>query len=226
VSRSGAEVVRSTADLTGITAVVTDDTSAAEVDALTRSTDLAAFVVLCRFGADEPAAALARRRRADGLAGSSVAFGPWTAADPALRFAVAAIGHAPAAGHLVVADFDWSVTEGPLFESVAPRPATRSWLRQVADAPAERQEELVLDLLLAQAAAVLGHDSPGLVETEISLLEVGFSSFTALELSNRLKTVAGVRLPPVAIYDHPTPRELARYLKAELSATGWAEPAA
>ncbi|MFE9750950.1 type I polyketide synthase [Saccharothrix saharensis] len=226
VTRSGAQVVRTTADLAGVTAVVTDDASAAEVDAVTRSADLDAFVVLCRFGADEPAAALARRRHAEGFTASSVAFGPWTAADAALRFAVAAIAHAPAGGHLVVADLDWSVVDGPLFESVAPGTPTRSWLRQVAEAPAERQEELVLDLLLTQAAAVLGHDSPDLVETEISLLEVGFSSFTALELSNRLKTVAGVRLPPVAIYDHPTPRELARYLRSELSATGWAEPAA
>ncbi|HWE88010.1 MAG TPA: acyl carrier protein, partial [Pseudonocardiaceae bacterium] len=56
---------------------------------------------------------------------------------------------------------------------------------------------------------------------ELSLLEVGFSSFTALELSNRLKSEVGVELPPVAIYDHPTPVALAHYLHTELAASGW-----
>ncbi|WP_428829936.1 type I polyketide synthase [Saccharothrix syringae] len=221
VARSGAEVVRGTDDPSSVTAVVVDDESAEALDAATRGLDLAAFVVVTRFGADGPAAALARHRRALGLPGASVAFGPWPASATALRFAVAALAQAPAAGHLVVADFDWSTTTGPLFEGVAPPAPTRSWLRRVADAPAEEQEELVLDLLRTQAAVVLGHDSPELVGSEASLLEVGFSSFTALELSNRLKTVAGVLLPPVAIYEHPTPRALARYLRAELSAADW-----
>ena len=98
-------------------------------------------------------------------------------------------------------------------------PDQASWLQRVADAPEAEQEQLLLDLLRTHAAAVLGHGSPELIEVEHSLLELGFSSFTALELSNRLKTEAGLLLPPVAIYGHPTPIALARYLRTELTST-------
>jgi acyl transferase domain-containing protein len=95
--------------------------------------------------------------------------------------------------------------------------ADSAWLREMIAAPAAEQEELLVDLLRTHVAAVLGQASPERIEGEHSLLELGFSSFTALELSTRLKNEAGVHLPPIAIYDHPTPVALARYLRAELT---------
>jgi polyketide synthase 8 len=95
------------------------------------------------------------------------------------------------------------------------------WLRRAADATGAEQEDLVLDLVRQHAAAVLGHETAEEVEADLSLLEAGFSSFTALELSNRLRTEAGVLLPPSAVFDHPTPAALAGFLRAELDAGGW-----
>ncbi|REH39151.1 pimaricinolide synthase PimS1 [Kutzneria buriramensis] len=111
---------------------------------------------------------------------------------------------------------DWRATNR-VEVPVPPEPADSSWLRKVVAAPAAEQETLLLDLLCRHVAAVLGA-SPKRIDGEHSLIDLGFSSFTALELSNRLKTEAGVDLPPIAIYDHPTPAALARYLRAELTA--------
>ncbi|MEU4746465.1 acyltransferase domain-containing protein, partial [Actinosynnema sp. NPDC023658] len=90
-------------------------------------------------------------------------------------------------------------------------------LRRLAGVPADEQEALLLDLLCAHAATALGHDAPETINPGDSLLELGFTSFTALELSNRLKEATGVLLAPVAVFDHPTPAALARHLRTELT---------
>jgi acyl transferase domain-containing protein len=90
--------------------------------------------------------------------------------------------------------------------------ADGTWLSELSGTPRAERERLVLDLVLAHAATVLGHDCATLIDKDSSLPEIGFSSFTALELSNRLKEETGMILPPAAIYDHPTPAALARYL--------------
>ncbi|MDI5974952.1 beta-ketoacyl synthase N-terminal-like domain-containing protein [Amycolatopsis magusensis] len=66
------------------------------------------------------------------------------------------------------------------------------------------REQLVTELVRFHAADVLGHASAEAIGVEDSLLDHGFSSFTALELSNRLQAASGVQIPPVAIYDQPT----------------------
>ncbi|MFD2494901.1 type I polyketide synthase [Amycolatopsis jiangsuensis] len=75
----------------------------------------------------------------------------------------------------------------------------------------------VLDLLRATIAAVLGHDSPDEVPPEADLLDLGFASLTAVELSNRLTAATGLELAPTLVFDHPTPIELMRHLRAELA---------
>jgi acyl transferase domain-containing protein len=95
-----------------------------------------------------------------------------------------------------------------------------SRLGALAGEPSARQQRILLDLVLNHVAEVLGHSSADLIEEDSSLLEIGFSSFTALELSNRLKEETGMILPPAAIYDHPTPSALADYLRDELAGEG------
>lgn len=75
----------------------------------------------------------------------------------------------------------------------------------------ERQD-VVLEVLCAEVAAVLGHAPSEAVPQQRSFIELGFTSLAALELRNRLNAVTGLRLPATIVFDYPTPIELARYL--------------
>ncbi|MGW1642903.1 type I polyketide synthase [Streptomyces lavendulae] len=88
----------------------------------------------------------------------------------------------------------------------------------LAGASAEEQERVLLDLVRLHAAAVLGHDAPDAIDPEVPFLRLGFSSFTGLDLRNRLCLATGLLLEPVVVFDHPSPVSLARYLRTVLGA--------
>ncbi|MEK8173835.1 acyl carrier protein [Streptomyces sp. M19] len=56
--------------------------------------------------------------------------------------------------------------------------------------------------------------------------DMGFSSFTALQLRNELSAVTGLDLPVTAVFDHPTPEDLSRLLSGELAGEYAQVPAA
>ncbi|WDM16620.1 acyltransferase domain-containing protein [Streptomyces lavenduligriseus] len=188
--------------------------------------------------------ALAAGRRARGLPALSLLVAPWDesvtagAGGPGVTGAApeditALLARAPhLGGHTqMVADFDWErlvprlaggrpgglllgVPEARQALDATPH-AEGPKLRGLADVPVSERFDFLLDLIRRQLAAVLGHAEPDAIADDSDFIALGLSSFTALELSTRLRTV-GIEVSTADVYDHPSPAALARHLHARL----------
>nr|WP_206791056.1 type I polyketide synthase [Amycolatopsis sp. MtRt-6] len=246
------------------------------LDALTRDSDLDAFVVFSSAaalmgsaGQGNYAAAnafldgLMAGRRAAGLPGVSLAWGLWEQADgltahlsatdqarmsrggvlamtPAEALDSFDIGLAAEQALLVPIKLDLKTLRGGgdvphLLRGLvrASRRVTRTaaasggggLVQKLAGRPAEEQEGVLLGIVQAEAAAVLGFNAPELAQGTRGFSDLGFDSLTAVELRNRLSAATGVKLPATLVFDYPTPVALARHLREELGETVAGAPA-
>src|SRR5262249_35348297 len=92
-----------------------------------------------------------------------------------------------------------------------------SLIRRLVAASQSEQARIVTILVRTEAAAVLGQPAPELIDIERGVLEPGFDSLTVVELRNRLTAATGVPLPTTIIFDHPSPANLASWLRRELT---------
>ncbi|MGH3810749.1 MAG: type I polyketide synthase, partial [Pseudonocardiaceae bacterium] len=188
--------------------------------------------------------AMMERRRAHGLAGTSVAWGPWagegmaarvgfegwnrdgvTAMDPERAIKVLQRVLARDATTAIVADIDWerfvpaftATRPSPLLEELAPAPSA-----EATGGLPERLRVLrpadavlaVLDLVRQHSSEVLGQTA--LLGADETFTDVGFTSLAAIQLRNRLNTVTGLTLSAAITYDYPTPRALADHITTSL----------
>ncbi|MGQ4335671.1 beta-ketoacyl reductase, partial [Streptomyces hayashii] len=240
---------------------------------LTADQDLSAFILFSSasalFGgagqANYAAAnayldALAQWRARQGLAATSLAWGPWAQANGMTRDLTEAdlrrmaeggvLPIEPAAG-LGAFDAAWAAPEpcpvavrldlaalrrGPVVPELlsglvrqgkgtrralahqgAPAGASPGGLAaRLAGRSGREREQLLLDVVRGQVAAVLGHGSPAAVDVEQPFKDLGFDSLTSVELRNRLTAVTGLKLPATLVFDHPTVRALAVFCGGEL----------
>ncbi|RKN03193.1 type I polyketide synthase, partial [Streptomyces radicis] len=88
-----------------------------------------------------------------------------------------------------------------------PVPAT-----PVEPIPARAAAVDLLERVRAEAAAVLGHASVDAVGAGKTFRDLGFDSFMAVELRDRLADATDHPLPSTVLFDHPTPAALADHL--------------
>ncbi|MET9755906.1 type I polyketide synthase [Streptomyces syringium] len=100
--------------------------------------------------------------------------------------------------------------------SSAARASRKDLAQQLAGLGEEERLRFLVDLVRAEAAVVLAHPSPEAIAAEREFRRLGFDSLTAIELRNRLSTTTGIALSATLVFDYPTPRRLAEYLRDEL----------
>ncbi|GAA2247545.1 hypothetical protein GCM10010232_38480 [Streptomyces amakusaensis] len=136
---------------------------------------------------------------------------------------------------LVVADIDWDVF-GPAFTASRPSPLIAALLDErtpdtadgqspgepsallarLSAAPARQRQQILLDLVRTEAAAVLRYRDGQVVEATQAFKDLGFDSLTAVELRDRLSRTTGLRLPVSLVFNHRNPTGVAAHLGSEL----------
>ncbi|QCX82580.1 Erythronolide synthase, modules 3 and 4 (plasmid) [Streptomyces sp. YIM 121038] len=94
----------------------------------------------------------------------------------------------------------------------APRPAPTDQRITLESLPAPERQLVLLELVRTEVASVLEYSGPSDVEEDRCFDDLGLDSLTAVELTERLSSATSLPLTSGLVYDHPTPRAVARFL--------------
>nr|WGC84431.1 RsnA [Streptomyces sp.] len=151
----------------------------------------------------------------------------------ALQLDTAAL-HAPGLADSVPAPLRGLIDTAPVPATDTGSELSERLRLELATSGAADRTRALLRLVRTEVAAVLGaldadpaHEAdtdPDGIDVERAFKELGFTSLSAVRLRDRLTAATGLRLPPTLAFDHPTPRELARFLGAELFGPDSAAP--
>ncbi|GIG59287.1 polyketide synthase [Longispora fulva] len=89
--------------------------------------------------------------------------------------------------------------------------------RSLAGLSESEQEKSLLALVRARVALILGYSSGEDIAPDAAFQSAGMDSLGGVELRNRLSAAAGFAMPATLVFDYPTPRELARFLRERLT---------
>nr|WP_324187906.1 SDR family NAD(P)-dependent oxidoreductase [Streptomyces eurocidicus] len=98
----------------------------------------------------------------------------------------------------------------------APAGDVRAFYERVADLSEGERLDILCEILIRETAAVLGLDDLDEIDEDADLLNMGFTSLTAVELRNRLERITGLELPATLVYDHRTIYDVCEFLLEEL----------
>jgi acyl transferase domain-containing protein/acyl carrier protein len=178
--------------------------------------------------------ALAHFRRARGLAGLSLNWGPWAEAgmaarlhsrlqahgerllDPAVGVRLFTEARARGVAQLGVMHIDWAqyaaAYPAPEFLEPLVGSKSRSALRQrLQEAPADRRAELLEEFVSSEVARVLGL-APGTFPRTQGFAALGMDSLGSIELRTHLEQALECRLPATLAFDYPTVEALVAHL--------------
>jgi acyl transferase domain-containing protein/NADPH:quinone reductase-like Zn-dependent oxidoreductase/acyl carrier protein len=82
---------------------------------------------------------------------------------------------------------------------------------------AEQQHSVIVDMLTAPIAMVLGYSSPADVTPDREFHEMGIDSLSSIELGAHLRAITGLKLTNSVIFEYPTVSLLARHVLAQLA---------
>lgn len=89
--------------------------------------------------------------------------------------------------------------------------------QHIASLPEAERYPYLLTLIVRHAGIVLNHPNVSEITDDAEFRALGFDSLTAVEMSSRLGTATGLRLPATAIFDQATPGALANHLVEQLN---------
>ncbi|WP_338492375.1 SDR family NAD(P)-dependent oxidoreductase [Streptomyces sp. SJL17-4] len=101
--------------------------------------------------------------------------------------------------------------------ATAAAPTTATLRDRLAALGQAEREEMLLDLVRVQTAAVLGRSSASGIPADRSFKDMGCDSLTLVELRNRLQTSVDLRLPATFLFNYPTPIAVVAHLHTELA---------
>jgi acyl transferase domain-containing protein/acyl carrier protein len=104
--------------------------------------------------------------------------------------------------------------------------APETTTQQLFALPEQRRQMVLLEIVRAEAAAVLGHADVDRIAEDTAFRQLGFDSLTGVELRNRLAGATGQRLTPTAVFDYPSPRALAEHLNGFFAGPSGEKPVA